>query len=357
MTINTNNSIQPGTLNRMVQLAVRGQNGEPDCTDSALKVLNQCGLSEEQSAKIASILGNVPSENAGQATTAMKERILAVLNGEELNLQVVPNAPAPFASLNQNREIYIPTANCTFVGDLIDDVAQKIFFQCHSNSDYQGILSLGCVNKHYNKCTEIFWEKFDLRCCKELTILDAKTQGITIDDEPRINKLQVLKCIKDLISHIENNEGVTLLTMRKGLTLNQLVAIAAEKGMTVDIVWDRILQEQGDVPVEQTYVILITNNVFVDSRSKDYASQRDIVIGYGCEMPTVQEYVALCVFTNKCFQKYLYGGNPLTFGRTSTHVGSHSLIVGGASAPGRLLGVYRSHWDNESKGVGGRRKF
>jgi hypothetical protein len=143
--------------------------------------------------------------------------------------------------------------------------------------------------------------------------------------------------------------------MRKGLTLNQLVAIAAKAGMDVKIHWNKIVKELGDVPVEQTYVILITNSVFNESRRKSYDQQKELVGAHGCEMPTVQEYVALCVFTNKVFQKCLYGQNPLTYGRTSTQVEGDPLIFGG-SAPARLC-VHNFVFVHESVGAGGQRKF
>ena len=236
----------------------------------------------------------------------------------------------------------------------------EILCEIISYCDLQTTGRLACVNKYFNACVK---ERIDLkRFCPQLTILHAKAQGITVDDEPSVNKLQVLKWYKELAPHVENEEGLTLLTMPKGLTLNQLVAIAAEKGITVNVEWDQILPNQGNISVEQTYVILITDSIFRASRSKTYAQQQAVVAGHGCVMPTVQEYVALCVFTNKAFQKCLYrqgdAQNPWTYGRSSTHVDNYPLIVGG-SDPARV-DVY--HYENrgfvlEGDGVGGRRKL
>jgi hypothetical protein len=213
---------------------------------------------------------------------------------------------------------------------------------------------LACVSKHYNQCAITFWKQFDLKpFCSELRILDAKTLGITVDDEPNINKLAILECYKNLTSHVDNDECFTLLTMPKGLTLNRLVKIAAQEGMRMDFTFGRILKELGDVPVEQTYVILITNSIFKGSQYKNYALHKECAAGHGCELPTVQEYVALCVFTSKVFKKYVYGQKPLSYGRSSTHVAGISLVVGG-SYPARLnvsLGLEPGH-----SGAGGRRK-
>jgi hypothetical protein len=188
-----------------------------------------------------------------------------------------------------------------------------------------------------------------------LTILDAKTQGITVDNEPCFSKLQILKWIKDLAPHVEDDKGVTLLTMTKGLTLNQLVAFAEKEEVTVAFGTQKILKELGDVPVEQTYVILITNGIFKKSRNLNDVQHQQSVTAYGCGMPTIQEYVALGVFTNKFFQKCVYGENLSMFGRSCTPYRDCSLIFG-YSGPGRLFVSYaRSVLD--SIGAGGRRKI
>lgn len=250
-------------------------------------------------------------------------------------------------------------ARCSAItSELYPDIMGVLFRACVSQCGIKIITALPCVNKYWNQLTIDFFAGCDLKqICPGLTIMDAKTQERGCDDEPNIDKFQIVKAVKKVAPHVENNEGVTLLTMIKGDTLNKLIEIAAQEGMTVDILWNRIIEELGDVPVEQTYRILVTNNVFMESRNKDYKSQEVIVEGHGCVMPMVQEYVALCVFTSKIFKKCLYRQNPLTYGRSSTHVQGDPLVVGG-SAPGRLS-VRIPHYDfgNESRGAGGQWKF
>jgi len=144
--------------------------------------------------------------------------------------------------------------------------------------------------------------------------------------------------------------------MPEDLTLNQLVKIAIDAGIKIDF-WDRIQQECGGASVNQSYVILITNSVFMTSRNKKCAEQKELVVDHGCELPTVQEYATLCVLTNKTFQKCLYrqGQAPCTYARSSTHVGGNPVVVGGATLV--HLGVYGNSFDYESFGAGGRRIF
>jgi hypothetical protein len=247
------------------------------------------------------------------------------------------------------------TRTSIYANELIDDIVQALFLKCQSKSEWESIGALACVNTHYNQSATTYWTKFDLKLfCPKLTNLHASTQEIIVEGEPCVSKLAILKGYRDLVPQIEKNEGLTLLSMEKGLTLNQLVEIGANE-MTVDVGWDQILQEVGDVPVAQTYVVLISNNVFKQSRKRNYALQAKCLAKHGCEMPTVQEYVALCVFTYKSFKKSLYGDSPMTFGRSSTYVGGCPLIIGGSSR--EHLSVYDSHYSPLSLGAGGRRKL
>ena len=172
---------------------------------------------------------------------------------------------------------------------------------------------------------------------------------------PSFSPFELIKECLSLAPLVEGDAGLTFLIMREGLTLRQLVTMAAEKGITVKIWWDQTLETIGNIPIWQAYGVLITNNVFKNSRNKSYADQETLVRGVGCEMPTVHEYVALCVFTQQCFKECPYGQNPLTFGRSSTYSGGFRLVVGG-SAPSRL-DVDGGPSDGRSRGAGGRRKF
>jgi hypothetical protein len=280
----------------------------------------------------------------------MKERILAVLNGEDIEinegLEFAPNGPQ-IIPMNQICYSEHPLE--------IFDISEKIFAQFVAGGDFIGLQALALTSVKLYENFTLLVHSFDLNHSAGLTILDAKTQGITVDDEPCISKLQIWKCIRNLAHHVENNEGLTLLTMAKGLTLNQLVAIAAEKGIIMNFRLGPILQQVGDVPVEQTYVILITNSVFKESRDKSYYLQEKLVRRHRCQMPTVQEYVALCIFTSKCFKKCLYGRDPLTYGRSSTYAAGFFLAVGGSASGG--LDVKNFHEVKEDFGAGGRRKL
>jgi hypothetical protein len=105
--------------------------------------------------------------------------------------------------------------------------------------------------------------------------------------------------------------------------------IAKGEGLAVALLATReFIDKLGVVAVEESYRILITNSVFNKSRNTNYDSQVILVEGYGCKMPAVQEYVALCVYTYKAFKKCLYGHDPITYGRSSTNEKSWPMVVG-----------------------------
>ena len=248
--------------------------------------------------------------------------------------------------------------------ELYPDIMTAIFNTCISMCDVRTITAFHCTNKYWNQIAIGYFAGCDLKqICPELTIMDAKTQKRDCADEPKIDKFKIFKAVKRVAPHVEDNAGVTLLTLIKGDTLNKLIEIAAQEGMQVLVPWNAIIEELGDVPVEETSIILITNSVFMGTREENYNSQNTLVEGHGCQMPMGREHVALCVFAKKIFQKCLYGKNGQnlpTYGRSSTHVQGIPLVVGGFDHRGRLSvndNVSFDSIDDETFGAGGQLKF
>jgi hypothetical protein len=309
--------------------------------NNAFAALNQSGLNEDQKAKIAVILK--------ESRLDMQQRISAVVG--EGNIVSI----APSLSATQS----LPASNDCIATELNEDIVGKLFYHV-SQCDLTTLAAIACLNRLWNTCSAKFWAEYDLnKLCPELRVLDAETQGVRCEDEPKISKLRLVKWVREISPHVEGNAGVTQLTMTKGTTLNQLIAIAKGDGMSVGVLWHPTIEELGDVPAEQTYGILITNSVFFKSRLLHCDKQEILVKGHGCMMPTVQEYVALCVFTNKVFKKCLYGQNPSTsertYGRSSTRVGISCFVVGRSARDCLNVSYYRSAHENH--GAGAQRKF
>ena len=383
MSINSNNSNSISSdviLERAVGQILRGH------SDGALSQLTKCGLfGDEQIEKIQAILTEMNPTHLTIMPLELKARLLQAINPETEAAQTLPqNKPShigftetpacEFANaypckiefggagivesgFSDNKMIPDLKNRCQFVvPQLNEDIVSEIFEYSFSGGDIKGIQSLACTNKcFYTYITKIEGALDFKQFCPGLIILDAQTLGLVVDDEPPIKKLALIKNFRDMAFKVENNAGLTLLTMTKGLTLNQLVAIAAKARITVHFGCNGILKELGDVPVEHTYRVVITNNVFINSRNKSYEVLLKDVLEIGCEMPPVQEYVALCIYTQKIFNLCLYGQDRWKYGRSSTHVKKCPLAVG-FSAPSCLVVDIQSR-DLGRHGAGGHRQL
>ncbi len=349
-------SNQDSMLEQMTSLAYRGY------LDSALGVLEKSGLNEVQKNKIKTILTQ-PHDDTLEATQAMKQSMIAVIKGEDFQPaasgeQSFSSQPIQVLPLEQEDSITF-TDTPTSLQTLPLDIIGVIFSTCISMCDLRTITAFPCMSKFWKQFTLNFFAVCDLKhICPELTVMDAKTQQRECADEPKIDKFQIFKAVKKIAPHVEDNAGVTLLTMIKDDNLKMLIEIATQDGMQIKVD-DDIIEELGDVPVKQTDTILITNSVFIGTRDKDYKSQESLAEGHGCQIPTGQAYVALCVFTQKILQNCLYGKNGQnlpTYGHSSTsyHVLEIPIILAvGGSIPGQLS----IDDDDFGSGAGGQWKF
>ncbi len=242
------------------------------------------------------------------------------------------------------------------------DITHQIFLQCFSNNDITGIQALACTNKHFYTNITMIVEKLDLeKLCPLLKIVsaqEAQKYGFTAQPALIFPKLGVIEAYQEMAPHVEGNVGVTYFdfTLPEELTLRHIVEIAKGQGIEVDFYWNQILLEIGDVAIKQAFPCMLANNVFKDSREKNYVEQCVLVRGHGCGLPTVEQYIIQIVLISKISNQFLcpFGKNPLTYGRSLTRVESLPLVVG-SSVPGRLV-VDASRWDFEVSGAGGRWK-
>jgi hypothetical protein len=252
----------------------------------------------------------------------------------------------------------------------IIDVADKIFIKCLTHEDIRGIQALGCTSKPISKNIHSLKEE---KCLVDTLYLQERFPDLRILDTNILPDLQVhekfpisiftlVKGQQDLNPHVEGDVGTSILIMRKGTTLNKMVDYAGsgqteEEKMEIVFFPNNIPTELGVDAVEETHVVLITNNIFKNSRSKTYSQHCELVRDeHQCELPTALEYIGLIVLTRKIYNQCLYGQDPWTYGRSSTMFQGFPLVVGG-SAPGRLsVGGFHG-FDSGRYGAGSRRKF
>jgi hypothetical protein len=255
----------------------------------------------------------------------------------------------------------------------IIDVADKIFIKCLTYRDVKGIQALACTSKPISKNIHFLKEEKCLvdtlylqEAFPDLRILDTNIlPDLQVHEKFPISMFTLVKGQQDLNPHVESGEGTSLLIMRKGTTLNKMVHYAEsgqteEEKMEIDFSPDTIPTEVGEDAVDETYVVLITNNVFNNSRFKGYSWQCKLVRAeHQCGLPTALEYIGLIVLTRKIYNQCLYRNSPLTYGRSSTLIKGFPLTVG-ASFPTGGLNVYFSDTAGfafKHAGAGGQRKF
>lgn len=241
-----------------------------------------------------------------------------------------------------------------FPTDIVGNILHKFLLK----GDFTSFMSLACTNVHCYKSMQELVNGNDIKqlCPQQLTIIDAQAQGRKVDDEPCIktprDKLRLFKCIEDLAPYVENHAGLTLLTMVKDLTLNQLAEIAKDAGITIRVYSSIIDPKVYNDPIEETYRIVISNGPLTETRSKSYDDQEECVLLDGFDgLPTCQEYVALSIYQNILYGTCLFGKNPETHGRSCTHVQGEPLIVGDADQ--RSLAIHDASFSTRSFGAAG----
>jgi hypothetical protein len=239
------------------------------------------------------------------------------------------------------------------------DTLEKVVPWCDEPST---IIALSCVCRSLNQdVVECLTPEITFKMCN-FRIRIINTGSAAMLSYGLLELIRRCRTVAPLIEKlaplVEGDAGLTFLIMREGLTLRELVKIAAEKGITVRFAWGDVLEQIGDLPIKQSYGVIITNNVFKGSRQDcwSYSDKKELVSKVGCEMPPVQEYVALCIFTPEMFGECLYGQNPWTYACSSMCVSTkwkEYPVVVGASTPSQI-DVLTGTFAPASLGTGGR---
>ncbi len=102
------------------------------------------------------------------------------------------------------------------------------------------------------------------------------------------------------------------MTIPKGLTFNKLVKLAEspKEGNIIKFIHisNRVLKEIGNIPVDKTYRIVITNNILKKSQYSSVSKQKALLKKIGCELPKTIEVTALLVVTFMSSGEPVYGG-------------------------------------------------
>jgi hypothetical protein len=146
-------------------------------------------------------------------------------------------------------------------------------------------------------------------------------------------------------------------------TINNIGKLVLIEGKATDYryIWDAIVNEHGNTPVEKGEWVLMTKDVLPGSRNKSYTEQQTLVRNLSekahveYQVPKLIDAIT-CIFAEYVSSKTrLYSDTPLTYTRCQEQTKGFQLVVGGF-APGGLCVIY-CHFVCDFGGVGVLRKF
>ena len=128
--------------------------------------------------------------------------------------------------------------------------------------------------------------------------------GLEIKEATLFNKstfIALKRMFTSLREYMPSGEtyDITLLTMPKSLTLKKLKQLIESREHSSDIlrIQSDILDEFGDISVEETYRVAMTNEVLDVNTSFSAQNDVDLVIKLGFEVPGLLTATALAVLT------------------------------------------------------------
>jgi hypothetical protein len=204
------------------------------------------------------------------------------------------------------------------------------------------------VSKHMKRLAadEAVWNAFDLK--KEFPSLKIFNEthwhayadpslDIDLSDLKPLNKKISIPLIKNFLSlSIQKNVGATLLTIPNKSTFGKIVQLAnaPKKGRaaTFKTIWDIIQKELGDIPVNKSYRILITNNIITGSQGLSFEDQYNVLKGMDCHMPSLLEATALHVVS--IITSQFSDTAPNTYTRCSAQIKDWYVLVGNLGSDG-----------------------
>lgn len=258
--------------------------------------------------------------------------------------------------------------------DSFSQLPEEIILRTFDFLNANELAKCGEISRRWKRLASdpVLWNAFDLRkIFPFLNVIDKSDWerhvdlsrlGLNLDNVPLLDERKVIPALKRVVSslsQIEGNAGVTLLLIPEGLKIRTFVEMTElPNAPKISHIWNCILDEIGDIRVDKTYWIVITNNIFEGSRNQSVGSQKALLQEMGWKMAKATEMLALIALTYMTSegQMHLYNSNPWTFSRTSEQVGKLHVVVGGFSPDGVF--VDGSNFDSDGLGVGGvLRKF
>ncbi len=126
---------------------------------------------------------------------------------------------------------------------------------------------------------------------------------LSVDDEPILTKRDLIirmLCLTPELKRIEDNAGITFLTLPKWLTLRKLYRFAqtTEKGNAIKHIGclSEVLEQYGDDPLKKTRIVIISNAILKGTRNMT-SDQQDLFLRWPDNFPKILDISALIIMT------------------------------------------------------------
>ena len=220
------------------------------------------------------------------------------------------------------------------MGDAPYDICRQIL----TGLDPEAFMNCARINDAWNKIVKSVCARLSqsdlIRICPKLTIIDAAVikiqRGIEILEEPLINNFEVIKCARDLASHVLNNKGVTLLTIPSEFDID--ASLLGLMGVELRII-NRLTvpKKLQKISSAKTHRIIITNNILIGSQDTNIAAKWKTLKGLKSRMPTTDNYAILCTLSYEIFRECFYQAEKGHRGQSSSQTSSgrknHNIAV------------------------------
>ncbi len=255
----------------------------------------------------------------------------------------------------------------------------EIFLEIFKFLSPEELGRVSCVCKNWHKIgkTESLWKNFNLKILfPKLEIIDEAVwkahinldkYQLSFEDTPPNNNRQIIPLLKRLFTNlkIENDAGITLLTMPKGLSYNKVKSFAQSplRGNPTNFryTWHHFPDELGDTLIEKNHRVFITNDVVEGSRALSITKQEKLLETLNCQMPNVLPLATLAILTYitsiKNPPKRLLSDHPMTYSRCTDYIDKYRMVCGGYAISGFGVDSFSYSFNSQFCGVVAYLKF
>lgn len=232
----------------------------------------------------------------------------------------------------------------------VESIPIELLFRIFEFLSPKDLVQTSCVCWKWNAVAShpFVWEHFDIKKRYPSvnfidenvweTHVDLPALGLSFDDAPPLNKRTTILALNKLSSlDREGDAGITFITIPKGHSLNKLkqFIVAPKQGNATcfRFIWKPIEETFGDILVDKTFRVVLTNAPLVGSRKMVVRDHRKLLKKMGCEMPELLPMATLPFLTYISSQetpptRVWYSNNIQAQTSVSENIGKYILVVG-----------------------------